>query len=85
MQSMWTRVVRNFACIIATGFAPVLAIAAYELELPEAPDGFEWTKIERIKAALLVPDGWHFKAEKKKDRRRDLSATTVYQSLEIDD
>lgn len=40
--------------------------AAYEIEFPDPPEGFTWRKIKPIKAAFLVPDGWHFKAEKVK-------------------
>lgn len=29
-------------------------------ELPPPPGGFSWKRIESIKAAFLVPAGWHF-------------------------
>lgn len=33
------------------------------LQLPEAPSGFSWKRLPEIKAAFLMPDGWHFKHE----------------------
>ena len=35
-----------------------------KLELPPAPGGFSWKQLPEIKAAFLVPDGWHFGSEK---------------------
>ncbi|MFN7948418.1 MAG: hypothetical protein U0Z53_23910 [Blastocatellia bacterium] len=34
--------------------------------LPPAPEGFAWQKLEEIKGAALVPNGWFFKKEEKK-------------------
>ena len=31
--------------------------------LPTAPDGFSWKRIEEIHASFLLPDKWHFKSE----------------------
>jgi hypothetical protein len=33
-------------------------------ELPPTPDGFHWERVDEVKAALLVPNNWHFKREK---------------------
>lgn len=38
---------------------PYLSIA---LELPTPPAGFSWREAPLVKAAFLVPDGWHFRA-----------------------
>ena len=67
MPNRATRILQSLALIIAVTLIASWAIAAYELELPEAPEGFEWKKIKKIKAAFLVPTGWHFKAEKYDD------------------
>lgn len=34
-------------------------------DLPSAPNGFSWKRIEKIKGAFLIPNGWHFKEEAK--------------------
>lgn len=34
-------------------------------EPPPAPAGFAWKKIDSVKAAFLVPKGWHFMEETK--------------------
>jgi hypothetical protein len=65
MPNSLIRVVMSLAVIGAASLSSTPAIAAYELEFPEAPAGFEWMKIEEIKAAFLVPDGWYFKAEER--------------------
>ncbi len=36
---------------------------------PKAPAGFAWKNVASIKAAFLVPDGWFFKEELRKDVR----------------
>lgn len=35
-------------------------IALAAVDPPEAPPGFSWRRLVKIKAAFLVPDGWHF-------------------------
>jgi hypothetical protein len=48
----------------------LLAAASLAAEdLPPAPGGFRWQKIDSIKAAFLVPTGWHFLEEKKGEVR----------------
>ena len=37
------------------------------LELPEPPDGFAWHKVSAIQGALLVPDGWYFRADEEEN------------------
>jgi hypothetical protein len=32
-------------------------------DLPKPPPGFTWQQISDLKAAILKPDGWHFKQE----------------------
>jgi hypothetical protein len=36
-------------------------------DLPPAPDGFTWQKLEEIEAAALLPKGWFFKKERKQN------------------
>ncbi|HEY4231421.1 MAG TPA: hypothetical protein VGO79_14730 [Thermoanaerobaculia bacterium] len=36
---------------------------------PKAPAGFAWKNVASIKAAFLLPDGWFFKEELRKDVR----------------
>jgi len=36
------------------------------LELPAPPEGYSWKKLEGIKAAILMPSGWHYKKEPEK-------------------
>ncbi len=58
---------------------PNRAIAAFALALlgavangedpPKAPEGFAWKKIDSVKATFLVPEGWHFKEERKDETR----------------
>lgn len=40
---------------------------ANETELPEAPVGFSWVRMQDIKAAFLKPDGWFEHDQKTKD------------------
>ena len=54
---MRTRILRlRFAAIL-------LASTALAADLPPAPDGFTWKRIDSVKAAFLVPAGWHFQEE----------------------
>ena len=52
-------------------YLPLIAIAiavapsAPPMDLPKAPSGFAWKELPEIKAAFLVPAGWHFKREAK--------------------
>ncbi len=51
------------------GLFPVLSalLAAASLaaeERPPAPAGYAWQKLDEIQASFLLPDGWHFKAER---------------------
>jgi hypothetical protein len=36
-------------------------------DLPAAPAGLAWKRIDAVRAAFLVPEGWHFKQEKNGD------------------
>ena len=36
---------------------------AQPVDIPKPPPGFHWQRAEEVKAAFLVPDGWHFKSE----------------------
>src|SRR5262245_48252168 len=48
----------------------VLSLAAQRValasDLPPPPEGFVWKQIQEVKAAFLMPNGWHFKREEKK-------------------
>ena len=48
----------------ATGIGVCVALA---MDLPPAPAGLAWKEVPEIKAAFLVPVGWHFKREVKGD------------------
>lgn len=39
----------------------LVAAAALAMELPAPPAGFSWKEVPEIKAAFLMPNGWHFK------------------------
>lgn len=41
----------------------VVASSATAADLPRAPAGFTWKEIDSVKAAFLVPAGWHFQEE----------------------
>ena len=50
-------------------FALVLVLAApivFAVDLPDPPAGFAWKQLTEIKAAFLMPDGWHFKRGEQK-------------------
>jgi hypothetical protein len=38
-----------------------LAVSVHAIDLPQASNGFSWKEIPEIKAAFLMPNGWHFK------------------------
>jgi hypothetical protein len=38
------------------------------MDLPAPPDGFKWQEVKAIEGAVLVPDGWHFRAETAKGK-----------------
>ena len=42
-----------------------------EFEMPDPPEGFTWQILPEIKAAFLLPNGWHYRAE-------DRSGTQAY-------
>jgi hypothetical protein len=46
-----------------------LSAALLAEEMPPTPKGFSWKRLEAIKAAFLMPDGWHFKEEEKQGAR----------------
>ena len=45
------------------------AVFAADPPPPKAPAGFAWKNVASIKAAFLLPDGWFFKEELRKDVR----------------
>jgi hypothetical protein len=48
----------------------LMASVSVSAEKPApAPPGFQWKNVASIKAAFLVPDGWFFKEELRKDVR----------------
>ena len=49
--------------------ALLCASAAFAEDLPPAPAGFAWKRIDSVRAAFLVPVGWHFKEEEKDGTR----------------
>jgi hypothetical protein len=49
--------------------AILLAAPLAAEDLPPAPKGFAWKKIDSVKAAFLVPRGWFFKEESKDGTR----------------
>jgi hypothetical protein len=64
----------RFQC--AASFAVlVLATAASAQTPPPAPAGFAWKHIESLKAAFLMPDGWHFKERSAPADTRSFSIT----------
>jgi hypothetical protein len=50
--------------VVAAG---LLATSVFAMELPAPPAGFDWKEVPEIKAAFLVPKGWHFKRETQAD------------------
>ena len=42
----------------------LIAAAAAAIELPKAPAGFAWHEAPAIRAAFLVPEGWHFREQR---------------------
>lgn len=41
----------------------LIASSAAAIELPKAPEGFGWHQVPAIRAAFLVPKGWHFREQ----------------------
>jgi hypothetical protein len=39
----------------------MFAQTLFASELPEPPEGFNWYRMEKVKCAILIPDGWHTK------------------------
>ncbi len=67
-----TGMLRRFLFLAAWSLAatPTRPSALFaEEQLPAAPAGFTWKKLDSIKAQFLVPDGWFFKEEQKDDAR----------------
>lgn len=64
----------------------LLAVAASAADLPPAPEGFTWKKIDSVQAAFLMPQGWHFlEAEKEGTRaffitKEDIDKTGQYET-----
>ncbi|GAA4365110.1 hypothetical protein GCM10023185_35150 [Hymenobacter saemangeumensis] len=48
----------------------------FDATLGEAPAGFHWQVLPQVKAAMLLPDGWYYKAE------GDKAAMTYYLTQE---
>jgi len=45
---------------------PTLSLESqYRHLLPEKPSGFEWKFVENVRMAVLIPNGWFFKEEKR--------------------
>ncbi len=49
--------------------AILAAVRLFAEDLPPAPEGFAWKRIDSIKAEFLVPKGWFFKYEENADGR----------------
>ncbi|HTO86631.1 MAG TPA: hypothetical protein VMR54_03770 [Thermoanaerobaculia bacterium] len=46
-----------------------LSAALSAEDIPPAPEGFSWKRIESVKASFLMPKGWYFKEEEKQGTR----------------
>ena len=46
----------------------LIASAAAAIELPKAPEGFGWHEVPAIRAAFLVPKGWHVREQRDGDK-----------------
>ena len=47
---------------VLSAFLACARLAAQETS--PAPEGYSWKKLDEIKASFLLPNGWHFKAER---------------------
>ena len=47
-------------CLLPT--CPAMA-QKHDITLADAPAGFHWQPLPEVKAAMLLPDGWYYKAE----------------------
>jgi hypothetical protein len=47
---------------VLSAFLAAAPLAAQERS--PAPEGYSWQKLDEIKASFLLPNGWHFKAER---------------------
>lgn len=47
----------------------VLGASARAEDPPPAPEGYSWKKLDSVKAAFLMPQGWYFKQEGQGDTR----------------
>lgn len=57
---------KRFANIVLVAVLFVFsAYPVFAADLPKPPPGLAWQEIPEMKAALLKPDGWHFKKETK--------------------
>ena len=58
---------------VRTGGAGLLLLALSARlpgeDVPPAPEGFSWKRVESVKASFLMPDGWHFKQEEQQGTR----------------
>ena len=50
---------------LSIGVALLVASSVGAAEVPDTPNGFSWKQVPQIKAAFVVPDGWHFLEETK--------------------
>ena len=51
--------------LVGVGLVFLVATRLAAEELPATPEGFTWKKIDSVKAAFLIPDGWFFQEEKR--------------------
>lgn len=51
---------RYESAVMSLVLLPALALG---LDLPQAPAGFSWHEVPAVRAAFLVPDGWHYQEE----------------------
>src|SRR4051794_1795831 len=49
--------------ILILAMLPNATRAEGKFELPKAPAGFEWSRLDDARAAFLCPAGWHVKTE----------------------
>jgi hypothetical protein len=54
---------RHHPGLLAFLSAFITAAALKAQAPPPAPEGYSWKKLDAIKAAFLMPNGWHFKEE----------------------
>jgi hypothetical protein len=59
------QVMRQHTWVCAIAVVLAATATADEQKFPDPPKGFSWKKVEEIKAAFLMPDGWHYRLDKK--------------------